>query len=176
MAELSPFEAEWTRRSDGIWYRRGARVILLDTAERVLLLHASDPHERSSRWWFTVGGGIGPHEDERAAAVREAFEETGLQIDPADLVGPVFQRSAVFPYYGQSCRQDEVFFLYRIAANPQVSRAGWTEVELASVDEFRWWTLEEVEAADEPVYPPNLRDLLQSLLTNGWDGVTRTIS
>jgi 8-oxo-dGTP pyrophosphatase MutT (NUDIX family) len=160
---------------DGVLYRRGARVIVVDDAERVLLLHGSDPYEPSSTWWFTVGGGIGPDEDERAAAVREAFEETGLRIEPADLVGPVFDRSAVFPYFGQVCRQDEVFFLYRVAANPQVSRDGWTDVERASVDEIRWWALDEFDAA-EPVYPPDLRDLVRSLLVRGWDGVTRTIS
>lgn len=175
MTGPEPFGSEWMPGPDGVLYRRGARVIVVDDAERILLLHGSDPHEPSSTWWFTVGGGIGPDEDERAAAAREAFEETGLRIEPADLVGPVFDRSAVFPYFGQVCRQDEVFFLYRVATNPQVSRDGWTDIELASIDEIRWWALDEFDAT-EPVYPPNLRDLVRSLLTRGWDGVTRTIS
>jgi len=47
--------------------------------------------------------------------VRELFEETGLSLAPSDLVGPVYSRSAVFDFFRESCRQEEVFFVARDA-------------------------------------------------------------
>ncbi|HEX6197339.1 MAG TPA: NUDIX domain-containing protein, partial [Jiangellaceae bacterium] len=70
------FAAEWTLADDGVYERDSARVVIVDGDRRVLLMRASKG-ERS--WWFTVGGGIGAGEDERTAAVREAYEETGLR-------------------------------------------------------------------------------------------------
>ena len=68
--------------------RRGARVLLL-AGEEVLLLNDSDPGIPGSSWWVTPGGGIDAGENPAEAACREAGEETGLQLTPLDLVGPV---------------------------------------------------------------------------------------
>ena len=35
--------------------RIGARVLLLDTHDRVLLIHACDPHDRGHDWWELPG-------------------------------------------------------------------------------------------------------------------------
>ncbi len=48
--------------SNGNGPRLGARVLLLDANDRLLLLHAHDPTERDRRWWELPGGGLRPSE------------------------------------------------------------------------------------------------------------------
>ncbi|GEA88837.1 NUDIX hydrolase [Cellulomonas cellasea] len=168
---------EWVLGADGLRFRRAARVILLDDADRVLLLRGHDLDQPERSWWFTVGGGIDAGEDARTAAVREVREEAGLVLDPADLVGPVLTRSAIFDFYAEHCRQDEVFFLARVEGRELTdaatsSREGWTQVELDVLDELRWWDLDELAGVELEVFPEGLVDLVRPLLS-GWDGTTR---
>lgn len=162
--------AGWRPGADGVWEREGARVVVLDTDDRVLLLRGHDTGEPDRSWWFSVGGGIDPGEEPRAAAVREAAEEVGLDLAPADLVGPVLTRSAVFDFARATCRQEETFFLARVApteARPDRSR--WSQIERESMDEARWFTLDELAEVEVEVYPEGLLDLLRGWLA-GWDG------
>jgi len=162
------------RGDDGLRFRRAARVILLDDADRVLLIRGHDVDQPERSWWFTVGGGIDPGEDARSAAVREVREETGLVLEPTELVGPVFTRSAVFDFFAESCRQDEEIFLARVVVrdDAMLSRDGWTDLELDVLDELRWWELDALRRVTEEVFPQGLADLVRGLLPR-WDGVTR---
>ena len=47
------------------------------------------------------------------AAVRELAEETGLRVEPADMVGPVWRRDAVIDFNGSVIRSEEMFFVHR---------------------------------------------------------------
>ena len=179
----------WALGEDGLWHRRGARVLLVAGGEdgdggtggaRVLLLRGHDVDQPQRSWWFTVGGGIDAGETPLQAAVREVAEETGLVVEPEQLVGPVLQRSAVFDFLARTCRQDEVFYLVRLPADLQgaaLSRDGWTAVERASVDDVRWWRLDDLAAAEAggaEVFPRGLADLVAGLLPR-WDGVLRVL-
>ncbi|MFD1719151.1 NUDIX hydrolase [Georgenia deserti] len=168
-AELGP---DWVRGPDGLPYRRAARVILLDAADRVLLVRGHDAGETTRSWWFTVGGGLDAGESPHDGAVREVREETGLEVHPRDLVGPVLTRSAVFDFVRVTCRQDEEFFLARVDSARAVSDAGWTMLEREVIDELRWWELDELEdavAAGTVVYPTTLPRLVRRV-AGGWDG------
>lgn len=168
---------DWVRGADGVLFRRGARVVLVDPDDRVLLLRGHDVDQPERHWWFTVGGGIDPGEDARAAAVREAREEVGVVLDPGELVGPVFERSAVFDFYAEHCRQDETIFLARTPAFDAgaLDRSGWTPIEHDTVDEVRWWDLDDLARVEIAVYPEGLADLLRPILRDGWDGRTRRL-
>ena len=54
----------------------------------------------------------------------------------------------------------------------ELSRDGWTHVELDVLDEVRWWVLEDLRAVGIEVFPAGLVDLVDALVP-GWDGVTR---
>nr|WP_281386808.1 NUDIX domain-containing protein [Jiangella mangrovi] len=168
---------EW-RDDDGVWFRRAARVIAVDAAGRVLMMRGYDPADHQHVWWITPGGGLEPGEDERAGAVRELFEESGIRLDPADLAGPVASRSALFSFDGRPYRQDEVLFFARVAGaheHDELDTTGWTSVERASVTELRWVSADELDAVTEPVYPPALPAMVRGLLDRGWDGVAHTV-
>jgi len=173
---VSHLGPEWVLGTDGLRFRRAARVILLDPADRVLLVRGHDVDAPDRTWWFTVGGGIDPGETSRDAAAREVLEETGLVVRAADLEGPVLTRSAVFDFVAEHCRQDEDIYLHRLTEAPgegdELSRAGWTALESDVLDELRWWDLADLAAVTDEVFPADLAMLVGALLP-GWDGVTR---
>jgi 8-oxo-dGTP pyrophosphatase MutT (NUDIX family) len=142
--------------------RNAARVLLLDPDGRVLLVQGGDPADpEAGTWWFTPGGGLEPGEDARTAALREAFEETGHRV--AELRGPVARRSSVFPFEGRLIEQREQFFVAHVPAFEPTTE-GWTELERRALTGLRWWTLDELRATGETVYPASLADLVADAL------------
>ncbi len=143
--------------------RPTARVLLLDPDDRILLLKGrlpSDPDAPGA--WFTVGGGIEPGEDVYAAAAREVVEETGL-LDA--VLGEIAWRGEVvlLDRRRRPVLFKDTFILARCGGGA-VSRDGWRPLEREFVDDIRWWTLEELEAATEPVWPADLAARLRCLL------------
>jgi len=137
-------------------HRPASRVLLVDPAGRVLLF-------RGAGWWFAPGGGIRPGESGTTAAVREVREETGIVLDPAQLGPVVHRRRAVFPWAGEVYDAEEEFRVARVPAGT-VDTRGFTPRERAQVTGSRWWRLDELRTAREPVAPAELPDLLAAAL------------
>jgi 8-oxo-dGTP pyrophosphatase MutT (NUDIX family) len=142
--------------------RQAGRVLVVDAAGRVLLLHGFDPAEPEQPYWFTVGGGAEPHESLAEAAARELREETGLTAEPADLGDPIWHEVTEFSFDGIRYRQEQDFFLLRVGS-PAVSADGLDHEEAAVIDGHRWWALTELEATSERYYPLELPGLLRAL-------------
>jgi 8-oxo-dGTP pyrophosphatase MutT (NUDIX family) len=142
--------------------RRAARVVLVDRADRVLLLRGGDPARPGLRWWFTPGGGLEADETPVQGAARELFEETGLQLPAADLGEPVWHQVAEFSFNGRSYRQNQDFFLVRVD-EWKVDTAGFDPEERATIDAHRWWSADEIASSEELIYPAELADLLRRL-------------
>jgi 8-oxo-dGTP pyrophosphatase MutT (NUDIX family) len=145
--------------------RTSARVVLLDETGAVLLLCGSDPSlpaETAPRWWFTVGGQARDDESLAEAAARELAEETGLHVDPADMIGPIWRREAVFDFNGSAINSEEFFFVYRTRRFEPVTE-GRTELENRYIHCHRWCDAADIAslgAAGETVYPLQLAELL----------------
>jgi len=143
--------------------RRAARVLLVDDDGRILLQQCCDPAAPTAgSWWNTTGGGIDEGETPRQAAARELREETGLQVDPADVGDVVHRRVTEFSFGGADYRQSEDYFLLRTAAFPAVPTAH-SDLEMVAVLGTRWWSREELRATGERVYPEELVDVLDRL-------------
>ncbi|MBW8813157.1 MAG: NUDIX domain-containing protein [Caulobacterales bacterium] len=141
--------------------RPTARVLLLDAADRILLLKGRLPAAKDRPGaWFTVGGGVEPGETYVEAAAREIREETGI----ADFVlGPVvWVREGVMrmpePTLFKEC------YLVARCEGAEPDRALWTEIERELIEDIRWWTHGDLAATEEPVFPPGLAQRLPPIL------------
>jgi 8-oxo-dGTP pyrophosphatase MutT (NUDIX family) len=148
--------------------RTSARVVLLDDGGSVLLLCGSDPaasgdaENPAPRWWFTIGGQAWPGERLASAAARELTEETGLRVDPAALIGPIWRRDAVFEFNGEQLDSQEFFFVCR-TRRFEPSTAGRTGLERQYLHGHRWCDaaqIAELATGGETVYPVQLGERL----------------
>jgi len=143
--------------------RQAARALLI-AGRSVLLIEGRDP-ARPDRgtWWLTPGGGIEAGESLEAAVTREILEETGLAVAP-DAVGKVVAtRVAHFDFDERTFRQHESFFAVHTAPFSPTD-SGWDDLERRELIAHRWWTLEELIATDEIVYPSELAVLMNAVL------------
>jgi 8-oxo-dGTP pyrophosphatase MutT (NUDIX family) len=160
--------------------RTSARVVLLDDEGAVLLFCGSDPaagDDNAPCWWFTIGGAVQPGETLAQAAARELAEETGLQVGPADMVGPVWRRDSVFEFNASVIRSEEMFFIHR-TRRFEPSTSGHTALERSYIHGHRWCDaimIKELVAGGETVYPLQLGELLAeaSLLADSREAARR---
>jgi 8-oxo-dGTP pyrophosphatase MutT (NUDIX family) len=147
--------------------RRSARVFLFDPAGDVLLIRIVAPlADGPFVFWVTPGGEMEPGEDAREAAERELFEELGIR---PQLAGPVHEeRGGTYVHLGETVRNFDVFFAARCAREaPRL--LGVTAEELALMQEARWWSVAEMEATTERLFPANIAALARRL----WTGTAR---
>ncbi len=138
--------------------RSTVRVILVDQSDQTLLFEDSDPGLPEFRWWVVPGGGMDPGESEEQTAVREIAEETGLALDPAELLGPVARRHVVHGYSDQVIEQQESFYLARVATF-EVSVVGFTDEEKLTMQQHRWWSRSDLASTTEWIWPARLLEL-----------------
>lgn len=142
--------------------RIGARVLLLDPQDRVLLIHAKDPDQPSHHWWELPGGGADPGESRTDTARRELAEEIGILLDH---IGPhLWDRETRFHYRGREHHRRESIYLTRVTDTAPTVAPKHTANENAGLIEHRWWTQPDLAACRDKLLPPNLPALLADVL------------
>lgn len=176
MGERGPAAAD--APPDGVSWRRSAKALLVGVGEngdgaphdrlRLFLLQMCDPGDPAKpAWWELPGGGLEPGEDERTACAREVAEETGWQVDPADVGPGLWTRRATFVWLGTRRWQAETVHLVRLRPGTPRGEPELTGEEDGALLGSRWWSLPELaEAAGQGVrtYPGRLLELAPRLL------------
>jgi 8-oxo-dGTP pyrophosphatase MutT (NUDIX family) len=144
--------------------RLAGRVIAIDPVGRVLLFRYDDPPPKGGHW-ATPGGGVEGNEDFYHAACRELVEETGwtdVPVAPTDV-----HQEANLAWSSSTqrlIRQVDHYFIGRVPdeLRPLGEVAAMHVTD--GIDASRWWTLAELDATDENIYPAVLTDLVRSAL------------
>lgn len=144
--------------------RPAARLVCLDPADRILLIHHRDPVD-GHQLWEPPGGGIEFGETTRDAVVREWVEETGLPLP--GLVGePVGVARDLF-WHGARWVGDEQFFGARIpSAARSPSSLALTADEQTSYLGASWIGWRDLDTQTDPVVP-DLVPVLTRLIPDG---------
>lgn len=144
--------------------RRSSRVLLLDAADRILLIRSAlgtDEPERGHAW-FTPGGGVEPGENLAATAARELHEEIGLLAAPEHLRLVAYTTGHADLGWASGLFRDD-FFLHRVDAH-EVNTDGFTDLERSHYAGHHWWTIGDLTATTETIYPYELAPLVADLI------------
>jgi 8-oxo-dGTP diphosphatase len=139
--------------------RLAARILVIDPDDHLLLFHFT-PDDRPPLW-ATVGGEVDFGEDFEAAARRELFEETGIVADPGARIA--HRESDFTTFNGEPVHAIEHYFAVRVRAR-EIHFAAHTEMEKRVMRTFRWWSLKELNATEETIYPRDVAEILQAAL------------
>ena len=138
-----------------------------DDVEQLLLQLREGTGYMDGHWAAAAAGHVEAGESVLDAAVREALEELGIGIEPADLLPLCAMHRTVAPHGPIDERVDFFFECRRWSGEPRLQEAD------KSVD-LRWFDL---AALPEPVVPHELQVMtalrngrLQPVVTHGFDG------
>jgi len=143
--------------------RPSSRLLVLDKNNCVLLFRFqfNDGALAGEDFWATPGGAIEDGETYAQAARRELKEETGIDRDAGKQIA---QRDVVFQTpAGEYVQADERYFLIRVDGKT-ICKSGHSSLEEKYMKDHKWWSLFELKATSQTVFPENLIPLIEKII------------
>jgi 8-oxo-dGTP pyrophosphatase MutT (NUDIX family) len=146
--------------------RNAVRVVILDEADRLLLLQVGElGNPEFGTAWELPGGGIEPGETLAQAMMRELREETGIVIAAEQIAEPTWRRDVLYDYRGVRRLQHEVISAVRLhGPAPAIQSSLRVAFEKDDLFDARWWTVKEILTSTQWFYPRSLPALLERFL------------
>jgi 8-oxo-dGTP pyrophosphatase MutT (NUDIX family) len=155
-------DADAAMPADGVILK--SRVIVVDGDGAVLLFLTKADVSTNPTRWLTPGGHLEGDETHSDGAVRELFEETGLEVTAAQLGLPVWSRDfEAEPAAGILRSYHEEWYLLRVPRFEPVD-THWTDDERVDVEQWRWWSLAGIRGSADPFEPADLAEVLRAVL------------
>ncbi|MER6949336.1 NUDIX domain-containing protein [Nonomuraea sp. NPDC000554] len=150
--------------------RPTARVILATPDDRILLFRFSPPDPwPQTPAWHLPGGAVQPGESLAEAAAREAREETGHAVTTADLGDAVAVNEGEWSIEGHRYYTVHTYFFARVPS-PSLDISAMEPEESDSWLGYWWWSVAELMATTERVFPPGLATVLPGVLSGARPG------
>ena len=125
-----------------------------------MLLTHFDPEVGLPPRWITPGGGIDEGETARQAAIRELFEETGIQITDEQLGDQIWHTSGRWDWSdGNFHTYEDTFFVVE-TKDFTLDDSRWTQDEFRDILETRWWSVADLLGTSDSVAPQGLAEFL----------------
>ncbi len=113
-------------------YRLGyTNALLLDAQNKALILRRSSTHRRHAFEADLPGGLLDENETHEQAIVREIQEETGILVEPTDLI-EVYRGKGLYGWQEQT-----VFIIHLVDTGPEVTLS-------SEHDQFEWVALDQL--------------------------------
>ena len=155
--------------------RKSVKVILLNHKNELLLLHVEDPSTTEidgtyhGSFWHMIGGEMEGNETVEETALRELYEETGIKSAEVELGPVVWYGEFDLIVLGKLRRVKQRFIVGRTQIT-KISLANLTEAERAITKKATWFSLEEIKASKEIIYPVLLPEYLPEILEGDYPG------
>ena len=142
-----------------------ARVLVINDRGETYLLRGRDiTLPERAPFWFTPGGKIDSGETSKQAAARELFEEIGLAVAPEDLGEIIGNEVSNYHFHGSAYTQHGVFYAY-YSNDARLNKGDWTDIEIETIDQGKWWSIEQLKLTTEVLYPRDLAAMLANLMS-----------
>ena len=124
-----------------IYFRLGVKTVIVDSNNKILLLQRSDKTSSPHSWDFG-GGGVDKSENPIDSAIREAKEETGLDV---------YDLRPLTTYLDTNSKDEAVIISFTARTNNSEVKLSWEH------EAFRWLTLEELQEIQLPDLHDSIR-------------------
>jgi len=139
--------------------RLASRVLLISDSRRLLLfkIRFNSGVLAGVSYWATPGGKLRDNESFEAAAIREVYEETGIEVQSVGNCVARKEFSWLMPD-GEQVIAVEHYYVVHVR-DEQCSSMRWSDRELEAVCEVRWWSACELAVCREKIFPEDLLTL-----------------